>query len=155
MLTDAQGIPLNATVTAANVNEVTQVFRVLTDMPAVGGKPGPKRQKPKRLQGDTGYDSGPVRQLLRWLGITPILAERGREARQRAGGVPLVCGADHLLAARFRATATTLGSAYGISRGVPPASLCPHLFAILGNLNSLLPDALSRWSTLSVSVQYS
>jgi transposase len=79
VLTDAQGIPLNATVTAANVNEVTQVLQVLTGMPPVGGKPGPKRRKPERLQGDEGYHSGPVRWLLRWLGITPVLAERGRE----------------------------------------------------------------------------
>ena len=79
VLTDAQGIPLAATVTAANVNEVTQVFQVLTDMPPVGGKPGPKRQKPDRLQGDTGYDSEPVRQLLRWLGIIPLLSKRNRE----------------------------------------------------------------------------
>jgi transposase len=79
VLTDAQGIPLNATVTAANVNEVTQVFQVLTGMPPVGGKPGPKRQRPERLQGDEAYHSGPVRWLLRWLGITPVLAERGRE----------------------------------------------------------------------------
>src|SRR5512133_190074 len=76
VLTDARGIPLAATVTAANVNEVTRVFDVLTSMPPVGGKPGPKRQKPERLQGDRGYDSEPVRQLLRWLGITPVLAER-------------------------------------------------------------------------------
>ncbi len=79
VLTDAQGIPLAATVTAANVNEVTQVFDVLTSMPPVGGKPGPKREKPQRLQGDAGYDSEPVRQLLRWLGITPVLAKRGRQ----------------------------------------------------------------------------
>jgi transposase len=79
VLTDAQGIPLTATVTAANVNEVTQIFQVLTDMPAVGGKPGPPRQKPHRLQGDRGYDSEPARQLLRWLGITPILPERSSE----------------------------------------------------------------------------
>jgi transposase len=79
VLTDAQGIPLNVTVTAANVNEVTQVFQVLTSLPPVGGKPGPKRQKPERLQGDEAYHSGPVRWLLRWLGITPVLAERGRE----------------------------------------------------------------------------
>jgi transposase len=79
VLTDAKGIPLTATVTAANVNEVTQVFQVLTDMPPVGGKPGPKRQKPERLQGDEAYHSGPVRSLLRWLGITPVLAQRGRE----------------------------------------------------------------------------
>jgi transposase len=79
VLTDAQGIPLAATVTAANVNEVTQVFQVLTGMPPVGGKPGPKRQKPERLQGDRGYDAEPVRQVLRWLGITPVLAQRHTE----------------------------------------------------------------------------
>jgi transposase len=79
LMTDAQGIPLAAKVTAANVNEVTQVFQVLTDLDPVGGKPGPQRQKPKRLQGDTAYDSEPVRWLLRWLGITPVLARRNRE----------------------------------------------------------------------------
>jgi transposase len=76
VLTDAQGIPLAATVTAANVNEGTQVFQVLTGMPPVGGKPGPDRQLPERLQGDRGYDSEPTRQLLRWLGVTPVLAAR-------------------------------------------------------------------------------
>jgi transposase len=79
VLTDAQGIPLAAKVTAANVNEVTQVFAVLTDLQPVGGKPGPKREKPDRLQGDRGYDSEPVRHLLRWLGITPVLAARNTE----------------------------------------------------------------------------
>ena len=79
VMTDAQGIPLAATVTAANVNEVTQVFQVLGAMPPVGGKPGPKRQKPQRLQGDRGYDSEPVRVLLRELGITPLLAARHTE----------------------------------------------------------------------------
>ncbi len=74
MLTDAQGIALNATVTAANVNEVTQVLDVLVNKPAVGGKPGPKR-----LQGDGGYDSGLLRVLLRWLGITPVLGKRQRQ----------------------------------------------------------------------------
>jgi len=76
---DARGIPLAATVTAANVPEVPQVFQVLADMPPVGGKPGPKRQKPDRLQGNRGYDSEPVRQGLRWLGISPVLAARYTE----------------------------------------------------------------------------
>ena len=79
VLTDAQGIPLSATVTAANVNEVTQVFEVLSAMPPVGGKPGPKRRKPERMQGDRGYDSEAVRQALRELGILPVLAERNTE----------------------------------------------------------------------------
>jgi transposase len=76
VLTDAQGIPLAATVTAANVPEVTQVLQVLTAMPPVGGKPGPRRQKAELLLGDRGYDSDVLRVLLRLFGITPILAAR-------------------------------------------------------------------------------
>src|SRR5260370_11665292 len=49
LMTDAQGIPLSATVTAANVPDVTQTFAVLTAMPPVRGKPGPKRQTPGRV----------------------------------------------------------------------------------------------------------
>jgi transposase len=76
VMTDAQGIPLAATVTAANVNEVTEALHVLTGMPPVGGKPGPKREKVDRLQGDRAYDSEPLRRVLRWLGVTPVLAKR-------------------------------------------------------------------------------
>jgi transposase len=79
VLTDAQGVPLAATVTAANVNEVTQVFEVLGALDPVGGKPGPPRRKPERLQGDRGYDSEPVRQRLRQQGITPVVAERNTD----------------------------------------------------------------------------
>jgi len=79
VMTDAQGIPLSATVTAANVNEVTQALKVLFNMPPVGGKPGPQRQKPEQLQADRGYDSEPLRQLLRWLGIHPVVAARNTE----------------------------------------------------------------------------
>src|SRR3954452_17300070 len=59
VMTDAQGIPLSAKVTAANVNEVTQALQTLLGMPPVGGKPGPKREKPEILQGDRGDDSEP------------------------------------------------------------------------------------------------
>lgn len=79
VMTDAQGIPLSATVTAANVNDVTEALHVLVNMPPVGGKPGPPRQRPEQLQGDRGYDSEPLRQFLRWLGIKPELAARNTE----------------------------------------------------------------------------
>jgi transposase len=85
VLTDAHGIPLNATVTAANVNEVTQVLDVLTGMPPVGGKPGPERKRPERLHGDRAYDSEPLRVLLRWLGITPELGRRDAEDESGVG----------------------------------------------------------------------
>jgi transposase len=79
VITDAGGIPLAATLTAANVPDVVPTMDVLTSMPPVGGKPGPKREKPERLQGDRGYDSEPLRKLLRWLGIVPELAKRNTE----------------------------------------------------------------------------
>ncbi len=79
MLTDAHGIPLQAKVTAATVNEVTRALDLLVNKPAVGGKPGPKRELPDRLQGDAGYDRAPLRAWRRWLGSTPVLGKRGRE----------------------------------------------------------------------------
>jgi transposase len=85
VMTDAEGVPLSATTTAANVNEVTQLMRVLVNMPPVGGKPGPKRQRPERLQGDRAYDSQPLRGLLRWLGIIPVLAARNTEHGSHLG----------------------------------------------------------------------
>jgi len=77
LMTDAKGVPLSALTTAANVAEGTQALQVLTGMPPVGGKP--PRQKPQRLQGDRAYDSRPLRRILRWMKITPVLAARNTE----------------------------------------------------------------------------
>ena len=74
-----RGISAAACRSMPQLSTATQVFEVLTAMPPVGGKPGPPRQRPQRLQGDRGYDSGPVRQVLRWLGIIPVLAARYTE----------------------------------------------------------------------------
>jgi transposase len=58
---------------------VTQLLPLVVAVPPVGGKPGRPRQKVARVQGDRAYDSEGHRQILRWLGITPVLAERGAE----------------------------------------------------------------------------
>ena len=76
VMTDANGIPLSVVLTAAHVPDVVPVMEVLANMPPVGGKPGPKREKPERLQGDRGYSSKPLQKLLRWLDIVPELAQR-------------------------------------------------------------------------------
>jgi hypothetical protein len=64
-MTDAQGVPLAAITTVANVPEVTKAIHILTSMLPVGGKPGPKREKPARLQGDRAFGSEPLRRVLR------------------------------------------------------------------------------------------
>jgi transposase len=76
LITDARGIPLVAQVTAANVNDITQLDAMVAALPAIGGRPGRPRRTPDALQGDRGYDSEPHRVRLRLQGIVPVLAHR-------------------------------------------------------------------------------
>ena len=79
MVTDANGIPLAATLTGANAHDVTQLLPLIDAIPAVRGKRGRPRKRPRCVQGDRGYDSQPHRKQLRQRGITPILAKRNTE----------------------------------------------------------------------------
>jgi transposase len=76
VLTDAQGVPLAATVTAANVNEVTQLLPLVEAVPPVRGKPGRPRRRPQSLYGDRGYASEANRQELRGRGIEPFIPDQ-------------------------------------------------------------------------------
>ncbi len=75
-LTDAKGIPLAVTLTAANENDVTQLKPLLDAIPPVRGKPGAPRFRPDSIQADRGYDSEPHRRRLRARGIKTIIARR-------------------------------------------------------------------------------
>jgi transposase len=91
LLTDANGIVLNLMLTAANRNDVTQLKELVRDRPAVRcsqqtdskGRPRKARsrrfRKPKKLLGDRGYDSEPIREWLRSIDIEPKLARRRTE----------------------------------------------------------------------------
>jgi transposase len=76
ILTDGQGIPLAARLTAANVNEVTQLLPLVDAVPPVGGKPGHPRQRPQRLYADRAYASKDKRRELRRRGIEPFIPEQ-------------------------------------------------------------------------------
>src|SRR5512135_210242 len=79
VMTEAQGIPLAAMTTGANVPDINGLVQLFNAVPPVKGKPGHPRRRPDRMQGDRGYDSEPHRQGLRELGVEPVLAERGTE----------------------------------------------------------------------------
>ena len=79
VLTDGHGVPLVVILTAANVNDVTELMPLVDGIPPVRGKSGPPRRRPDRVQADTAYDSEPHRQELRQRGITPVIPKRGRE----------------------------------------------------------------------------
>lgn len=72
-MTDGQGTPLAARVTAANVHDATQLVEMVDAIPPVSGKAGPPRRRPDRVQADRGYRSRLNRRRLRWRGITPVL----------------------------------------------------------------------------------
>ena len=75
MISDAQGIPLAVRLTAANVNEVTQLPAMVEVIPAIKGKRGRPRRRPKIVQGDRGYSSQEHRRWLRARHIQPLLAK--------------------------------------------------------------------------------
>jgi transposase len=78
VITDAQGIPLAARLTAANASDITQLLPVVEAIPAVRGRRGRPRRRPKQLYADRGYDSDLHRQALRDRSIRPWIARRRR-----------------------------------------------------------------------------
>ena len=57
LCTDAQGVPLSAQVTAANVHDSRQLQPLVLAIPALRGKTGRPRQRPEVVQGDRAYGS--------------------------------------------------------------------------------------------------
>ena len=85
VITDANGIPLTSSMTAANVHDVTEFAPLVNRLPEVVGKVGHPRRKPDALQGDLAYDSEPHRQGLREMGIEPVLLEREIDDQEGLG----------------------------------------------------------------------
>lgn len=79
VLTDARGIPLKLSLTAAHRHDVTQLIPLVDGIPAVAGKPGHPRRRPDSVYADRAYDSEAHRDELRQRGIAPHLAQRHTE----------------------------------------------------------------------------
>ena len=77
MITDAQGVPLAAILTAANTNDVTQLIPLVDAIPPVRGKVGRPRRRPRRVQGDWGYRSRAHRRELWQRHIEPVIPQWG------------------------------------------------------------------------------
>jgi transposase len=73
---DAQGIPLSAEVTAANVPDVKELLEVVDAIEPVAGKVGHPQQRPDKMYADRAYDSDPHREELRQRSIDPQVARR-------------------------------------------------------------------------------
>ena len=76
LLVDAGGTPLVPRLTAANVNDVTQLRALVGAIGPIGGKPGARLRTPKAVVADRGFDSDQNRGWLAARGIRPLIARR-------------------------------------------------------------------------------
>lgn len=77
MLVNGNGIPLATELAAANCHDVTQLLPLIKAIPAVRGKVGHPRSRPKCVLGDHAYSSDPHRQALKQRHIVPIFGRHG------------------------------------------------------------------------------
>jgi transposase len=83
VVVDGQGIPLGIHVTSATPSEVTLVEATLKTIRVPRQGAGRPRQNPRRLIGDRGYDSDPLRERLGQRGILAIVPYRSWNNRRR------------------------------------------------------------------------
>lgn len=76
---------LTVDVGAANRHESLMLALRLDAMPAVCGRAGRPRRRPRKLHADKAYDHRRCREAGRLRGITPRIARRGIEANERLG----------------------------------------------------------------------
>ena len=69
----------------ANVHETTEFPTIIAALPTLSRKRGRPKWKPGKVHADKGYDSAKNRNVLRMLGITPRIARRGIESKERLG----------------------------------------------------------------------
>ena len=76
LIIDPSGIPLAATLTGGNRNDVTQLLALVDGVGPVRGKVGRPRQRAESLIADRGYDHDNYRRELWARGVKPIIARR-------------------------------------------------------------------------------
>ena len=76
-MTDGNGLPLAATLTAGQTHESTQIEALLAGV-RIG-----RRRRPRRLAGDKGYSYPRVRRLLWSRGVKPVIPRRRDQVGKR------------------------------------------------------------------------
>ncbi|WP_438803071.1 IS5 family transposase [Frankia tisae] len=85
VLTDAAGLPLVVGVSGANLHDGHALIPLVTGIPVVRSRRGPRRRKPDKLRADKAYDSEDLRRFLRDRGIAHRIARKGIESSEKLG----------------------------------------------------------------------
>jgi transposase len=78
LLTDAGGVPIQASVSGGNVPDVQVALPLLDAVQPIAGAVGAPRKRPTAFQADTAYDAQQLRVELRRRGIRPVIGHRRR-----------------------------------------------------------------------------
>jgi transposase len=105
LLTDRQGIPLVAKLTAANVNEGTLLPEMVDAVPP-GAGPATAARRPAKLHADKAYDARTNRAALLARHIQPRIARKGIESSTRLGRYRYVVERSFAWLHQFRRLAT-------------------------------------------------
>jgi transposase len=74
LITDGGGIPLAASLTAANRNDITEMVGLVDKIPPIRGRRGRPKRRPRRLLADRAYWSKVHHRELRDRHIQPVIA---------------------------------------------------------------------------------
>ena len=85
LLVDKEGVPLAASISAANVHDSKLLQEVVDSVGPVRGRLGRPRKRPEKLHADKSYDYPRCRQFLRKRGIKARIATRGVESSEKLG----------------------------------------------------------------------
>jgi transposase len=85
LLTDQSGLPLTALISAANTHDSQLLLPLVDAVPAIRGRRGRPRRRPRKLHADKAYDQPALRAQLRRRGIIARIARRAVESSQRLG----------------------------------------------------------------------
>ncbi|CAO3455319.1 hypothetical protein [Azospirillum argentinense] len=87
MVTDGNGLPLAAVLSAGQLQEISFAVAALEAV-SLPTRRGHRRTKPRKLAGDKGYSANRFRQYLRRRHIEPVIAMRKDERRRTHRGRP-------------------------------------------------------------------
>ncbi len=87
MIDDARGLPLVVETGPANEPDGKRAIAMLDKIPAVAGRRGRPRRKPKIFQGDAAYGSAAIQRQVVKRGIRPLLAPYGNSKREHGSGL--------------------------------------------------------------------
>jgi len=93
LLSDSNGVPLDATLTPGQTHESTQAEAVLEQV-AIERASGRVRRRPRRLAADRAYDVQRIRHWLRQRGISPVIPPKRRNGKRKRGR-PVTYNPDH------------------------------------------------------------